>query len=108
MLVIRVGLWGMTTQILASHGGQFVKVEAHESDDPEGSDRLWLTVEDSDLTEGDLITVSPLSQDRWHIAHDLAHKYGGWPTVWDFGGSASEVLDALSMYVASTTRVHRT
>lgn len=104
----RGGLWSMTTQILASLDCQFVKVEGHESDDPDGSDCLWITVEDSDFAEGDLITVSPLSQNRWYVAHDLAHKHGGWPTVWDFAGSDSEVLYAVSVYLVSTTRVRRT
>lgn len=101
------GLWTITAQILASHAQEFSKVEAHEADDREGSDCLWLSAEDSDLTEGDLIKVSPLSQERWYVAHDLAHKYGGWPTVWDFSGTETQVLDALSTYIASAQRIRR-
>ncbi|WP_139253344.1 hypothetical protein [Burkholderia ubonensis] len=89
----------ITPLLIAKLGELVQKVEAHESDDPEGSDLLWLSVVDEDLTEGDLLSVSPLPEGRWMVCHDLAHKYGGWPTVWDVAGSDVDVVEAVSTYL---------
>ncbi|NIF40108.1 hypothetical protein F3J14_04170 [Burkholderia sp. Tr-862] len=105
--LLAAGLYSMTSQILRAFPSYFVKVEPHESDDPEGSDNLWLSVVDSDLIEGDLIAVRPASQNRWYVDHDLANKYGGWPTVWDFGGAESDVLAKLQEYLISPDRMRR-
>jgi hypothetical protein len=73
-----IGLYGMTSEILATLPSYFMRVEAHESDDPDVEDCLWLLMVENDLTEGDLISIRPASQDRWYVAHDLAHKDGAW------------------------------
>ena len=88
-------------KFLVAYSARFPKVEAHEADDPEGSDHFWLSVEEHDLSEGELIGLSPLGGDRWYAHHDLAHKYGGWPTVWYFSGTEAEVLDAVARYLDS-------
>jgi hypothetical protein len=91
----------ITPLLLANLGDLVKKVEAHEPDDPDSSDLLWLSVVDKDLTEGDVLAVSSLSEGRWMVRHDLAHKYGGWPTLRDLAGSDAEVVEALSAYLES-------
>ncbi|CAB3754833.1 hypothetical protein [Paraburkholderia humisilvae] len=92
-------LHSVTPLLLANLGASVQKVEAHEPNDPESSDLLWLSMVDEDLTEGDVLCVSALSGGRWMVHHDLAHKYGGWPTVWDVAGSETDVVGAVSTYI---------
>lgn len=80
------------TQALADalkvHGVPFVEVEPHDAEDPESSERIWLTrysaggmcegeyifVEESRYTDSDRI-------DLW-VGHNSANAYGGHPTYW--------------------------
>ena len=77
MEVDQSGLYGIGRKLLETCGARFPKVEAHDADDSEGGDHFWLSVEECDLSEGELIGLSPLGGSRWHAYHDLAHKYGG-------------------------------
>lgn len=103
-------LYGISNQILARHRhrAEFARAEAHADDDPDSGDLLWLTVVDEALTEGEVIRVEALSPGCWYVAHDHAHKYGGWPTVWDVSGSEAEVTEALARYLSSSERIGRT
>lgn len=94
-------LFPLTSRLLEVYGGLFKKVEAHDADDPECGDRLWLSVEDHDLTEGEFISIGPLSGRHWRANHDLAHKYGGYPTVWETGGTEQAVWEAVTAYLAA-------
>ena len=58
-----------------------------------------MSVEEDDVSEGEVIRLLPLSGGRWYAAHDYANKYGGWPTVWDFSGSEDEVISAVVSYL---------
>ncbi|MEX3960137.1 hypothetical protein [Trinickia sp. EG282A] len=92
-------LYPVTVHLIEIHGALFKRIGAHEADDPDSEDELLLSVVDEDLTEGDLIGVKPLSGGRWLLSHDLANKFGGWPTVWDCAGTESEVTGALATYL---------
>ena len=93
-------LYGISAKLLAAHGARFPRVEPHDADDPDSSDYLWLSVEEDEMSEGEVIGLRPLSNARWYAYHDLAHKYGGWPTVWEFSGPEADVLDAIAAYLA--------
>ncbi len=92
-------LYDISARLIANHANWFPKIGAHEPDDPEGCDLLWISTAENDMTEGEVITLSPLSGGRWYAAHDYANKYGGWPTVWDFAGGADEVINTVVSYL---------
>ncbi|MBA9859195.1 hypothetical protein [Ralstonia insidiosa] len=95
------GLFPLTWRLLEVYGGLIKKVEGHAPDEPDCGDRLWLSVEENALTEGEFISIGPLSEHHWRANHDLAHKYGGYPTVWETGGSEHAVWEAVSAYLAA-------
>lgn len=93
------GLYVVTERLVDSHASWFLKIEAHEGDDPDGSDLLWVSVSEDEMTEGEVVMLGPLSEGRWYVSHDHANKYGGWPTVWSVAGTLDEVLIATAAYL---------
>ncbi|MEM8519515.1 hypothetical protein [Janthinobacterium sp. CAN_S7] len=98
-------LYGITSRLLLSHAHLFVKVDPHEQDDVGGSDMLWLSTKDDDLTEGELIGISPSHEGLWYANHDYANKCGGWPTVWQTPvKSEDEIIELVVAYLADFKR----
>lgn len=93
-------IYGISVKLIRGRESWFPKIEAHEQNDSEGSDLLWVAVNrDDEVCEGEVIKLSPLGSGRWYAAHDYANNFGGWPTVWDSSGSEGEVLQALISYL---------
>lgn len=102
------GIYPLSQRLVDAMPGFFLKVEPHETDDPEGSDLLWIEVTapgKDDLTEGQVILIDPAAgAEVWYAAHDSAHKYGGWPTHWDSCGSEQKVFQAVVDYLVTRKR----
>jgi len=94
------GLYPTSIKLIASRSHWFVEVVAHDPNDAESSDLLWLTRNaHNELCEGEVVKLSPLREGRWFAAHDYADTVGGWPTVWDTAGTESEVVEAVLAYL---------
>lgn len=92
-------LYPLTNAIIERCSEAFVKVDAHNEDDPESVDCLWTEyTPDHELTEGELLTVGPFvpGGDLWSVSKESAHKFGGWATSWDMTGTVKEILDAIT------------
>lgn len=73
--------------------------EVHNQDNPEERDLLWVSTEEDDVSEGEVIMLSPLAGGQWYASHDYADEYGGWPTVWYFSGGEDRVVRAVLSYL---------
>jgi hypothetical protein len=97
-------LFDISTKLIAGYPNWFVKVEAHDINDPGGADLLWLALIDGHMLEGEVLHVSPLKDGRWDAGHDLVLETGNPATLWSFDGSEDEVLHAIAMYLSTEMR----
>lgn len=91
-------LYEISKAITSILGSRFVKVEVHDSGDPESFDLLWLeSTPDDAFTEGEVLSIGPAipNQSVWYAAIDSAHRFGGWATNWSVTGSTEEVITAV-------------
>lgn len=99
-------LYGPARALVAMLEGRFVKIEAHDSSEPESPDLLWLesTPEDP-LSEGEVLTISPATSDQclWFAELDSANRFGGWPTCWSMTGSSDEIVSGVQKALAAHT-----
>lgn len=96
----QTGFYAATQALLEAMPGRFVKVVPHDADDPDSSDLLWLDTTDDEMSEGELIKIGLLCNGVWDVMHDLAYKFGGWPTVWSYQGNIGAVINELTAYLA--------
>lgn len=101
------GLFPLGLRVESINSTPFCRVEPHDVGDLECPDRFWLKyTPDDELSEGEYITIGQESQDAkvWSADHDLAHRYGGTPTVWSAWGTEQEVFEAVALYLSTLNR----
>lgn len=97
-------LYPPSKAILSKLPGLVVRVEAHDGNDSEGADLLWLEFTPEDvLSEGEVLRIAPATEDRvlWFAALDSAYRFGGWPTAWYMTGSEAEVIAGVQSAIAA-------
>ena len=93
-------LYSVSKKLIERMPGSFDRIEAHDPEDTESSDLLWIAgAEQSDLCDGEYISVSPLTDNTWYVSQDSADKIGGHPTLWHMSGDEPEVLHGLTQYI---------
>jgi len=95
-------LYIVSKKLIAMMPGTFDRIEAHDPEDPESSDLLWIAgAEQSVLCDGEYIAVSPLTEDSdsWYVSHDSADKVGGHPTLWNMSGDEPEILRGIKQHL---------
>jgi hypothetical protein len=94
-----IGLWSLTKNVINSLAGEKSHfVDAHEADDLEGSDRVWIIkYKNGGMCEGEYISISPFTQEQkeWYVEHNVADVSGGHPTLWDNVSTEDELVPLL-------------
>ena len=97
----------LTQKLIQSHGIQFAKVDAHDIEDEDSADLLWLLwTPDDPFTEGEVLEISSVTEDEslYFVALNLAYRFGGWPTSWRFTGTRDECVQAIQKVL--NTKLH--
>lgn len=96
--------YDLTERIISISGARFAKTCAHDGDDAEGVDLLWLeyTPEDA-FSDGEVIKVGRGSPDgnTWFASQESAYRAGGWPTHWTTAGTDDEVVQQVKALLIS-------
>ena len=93
-----LALFEVSKRVIKALPSSFLKATPHDADDWEHPDRLWIEwTPDSDVCEGQYISVGKLTQDGclWCAESATADRFGGHPTLWDVSGTESEVAQAV-------------
>lgn len=93
-------LYALSNKLIERMPDTFDRIEAHDPADAESPDLLWITgAEQSDLCDGEYVSVSPITDDTWYVSHDSADKVGGHPTLWNMSGAEPEILRGIKQYI---------
>lgn len=96
------GLHTLTEEFLKLLVDKNVEFEAHDSDDPNDSDIVWIIQDDDEISEGEYMSFELTNPEIniWHVSHNSADKFGGHPTHWSKSGTIEDLLkDSVDYFV---------